>query len=70
MATQCENKLLKKVNLFDVYDGDKLPQGKKSYALSFILQNDIKTLTDKQIDKVMDKLKKVFQEKAGAEIRM
>ncbi len=70
LATQCENKLLKKVNLFDVYEGNKLPQGKKSYALSFILQNDIKTLTDKQIDKVMDKLIKVFQEKAGAEIRM
>jgi phenylalanyl-tRNA synthetase beta chain len=70
LATQCENKLLKKVNLFDVYEGNKLPKGKKSYALSFILQNDIKTLTDKQIDKVMDKLIKVFQEKAGAEIRM
>ena len=70
LANQCENKLLKKVNLFDVYEGNKLPQGKKSYALSFILQNEIKTLTDKQIDKVMEKLKKVFQEKAGAEIRM
>ena len=55
--------MLKKVNLFDVYDGNKLPQGKKSYALSFILQNDIKTLTDKQIDKVMDKLKKYFKRK-------
>lgn len=70
LATQCENKLLKKVNLFDVYEGNKLPQGKKSYALSFTLQNNLKTLTDKQIDKVMDKLIKVFQEKAGAEIRM
>ena len=70
LANQCENKLLKSINLFDVYKGDKLPKGKKSYALSFVLQDENKTLTEKQIDIVMDKLMKVFQEKAGAEIRM
>ncbi len=70
LANQCENQLLKSVNLFDVYEGDKLPKGKKSYALSFVLQDENKTLTDKHIDKVMDKLMKAFQEKAGAEIRM
>lgn len=70
LANQCENKLLKSINLFDVYEGDKLPKGKKSYALSFVLQDDNKTLTDKNIDKVIEKLIKVFQDKAGAEIRM
>ena len=70
MANQCENQLLKSINLFDVYEGNKLPKGKKSYALSFVLQDENKTLTDKHIDKVMDKLIKAFQEKAGAEIRM
>jgi phenylalanyl-tRNA synthetase beta chain len=70
LANQCENQLIKSINLFDVYEGDKLPKGKKSYALSFTLQDEQKTLTDKHIDKVMDKLMKAFQEKAGAEIRM
>lgn len=70
LANQCENQLLKSVNLFDVYEGEKLAEGKKSYALSFTLQDDQKTLTDKHIDKVMNKLIKAFQEKAGAEIRM
>ena len=70
LANQCENQLLKSINLFDVYQGNKLPKGKKSYALSFILQDENKTLTEKHIDKVMDKLMKAFQEKAGAEIIM
>ena len=70
IANQCENQLIKSVNLFDVYEGDELPEGKKSYALSFVLQDENKTLTDTQIDKAIDKLKKVFKEKAGAEIRM
>ncbi|MGY8951417.1 MAG: phenylalanine--tRNA ligase subunit beta, partial [Flavobacteriales bacterium] len=56
IAKQTENKILKSVNLFDVYEGDKLPEGKKSYALSFILEDNTKTLTDKYIDKVMNKL--------------
>jgi phenylalanyl-tRNA synthetase beta chain len=69
IAKQADNKILKSVNLFDVYEGDKLPEGKKSYALSFIMADDTKTLTDKYVDKVMDKLMSSFTEKAGAEIR-
>lgn len=69
LAFQSEKSLLKTVNLFDVYEGDKLPKGKKSYALSFILQDESATLTDKQIEKIMEKLMKTYQEKAGAEIR-
>ncbi len=69
LAFQAERSLLKKVNLFDVYEGDKIESGKKSYALSFILQDENATLTDKQIDKVMEKLQKIFEEKAGAKIR-
>ena len=69
LAYQSEKNMLKNVNLFDVYEGDKLPAGKKSYALSFILQDDTATLTDKQIEKIMEKLIKTYQEKAGAEIR-
>ena len=69
LAYQSEKSILKSVNLFDVYEGDKLPSDKKSYALSFMLQDETATLTDKQIEKTMDKLMKVFKEKAGAEIR-
>ncbi|MCW3084520.1 MAG: phenylalanyl-tRNA synthetase, beta subunit [Bacteroidetes bacterium] len=69
LAYQSEKALLKSVNLFDVYEGDKLPAGKKSYALSFIIQDENATLTDKQIEKIMEKLMKTYQEKAGAEIR-
>jgi len=66
---QTEKKLLKEVTLFDVYTGDKLPQGKKSYALSFTLQDDKKTLTDKQIDKIMNKLQQRFARDFNAELR-
>lgn len=69
IAYQTEKTLLKNVNLFDIYEGEKLPKGKKSYALSFILQDENATLTDKQIEKIMEKLMKTYQEKAGAEIR-
>ena len=69
LAYQSEKQLLKNVNLFDVYEGDKLPEGKKSYALSFTLQDDSATLTDKQIEKIMEKLMKTYQDKVGAEIR-
>jgi len=69
LAYQSERNILKRVNLFDVYEGDKLPSGKKSYALSFILQDENATLTDKQIEKIMEKLMKTYQEKVGAEIR-
>ncbi len=69
LAFQSEKNILKNVNLFDVYEGDKLPQGKKSYALSFTLLDENATLTDKQIEKIMEKLMKTYQEKVGAEIR-
>ncbi len=69
IATQTEKLLLKDVNLFDVYQGEKLPDGKKSYAVSFILQDEYKTLTDNQIDKIMDKLQSNFESKLGAELR-
>ena len=69
LAFQAEKGLLKNVNLFDVYEGDKLPEGKKSYALSFTLLDENATLTDKQIEKIMEKLIKTYQEKVGAEIR-
>jgi len=69
LAYQSEKNILKSVNLFDVYEGDKLPAEKKSYALSFVLQDESATLTDKQIEKIMEKLIKIFKEKVGAEIR-
>jgi len=68
-AFQSERKLLKNVDLFDVYVGDKLPKGKKSYALSFILQDENKTLNDKQIDKIMSKLQQGFIKEFNAELR-
>src|SRR5690606_30054784 len=69
IAVQSENKLLKDVNLFDVYEGDKLPSGKKSYAVSFTLQDNEKTLTDKQIDQIMNKLQQNFEKQLNAELR-
>ncbi len=68
-AYQSERNLLKDVDLFDVYEGDKLPEGKKSYALSFILQDEGKTLNDKQIDKVMQKLQQSFEKSYNAVLR-
>lgn len=69
IAQRSERKLLKEVNVFDVYQGDKLPAGKKSYAISFTLQDEEKTLTDKAIDAIMQKLIHNFGKEAGAEIR-
>ncbi|NNK87061.1 MAG: phenylalanine--tRNA ligase subunit beta, partial [Flavobacteriaceae bacterium] len=69
IARKTERKLLKSVNLFDVYQGGKLPKGKKSYAVSFILQDKKKTLTDKQIDKIMARLQANFEKEVGAELR-
>jgi phenylalanyl-tRNA synthetase beta chain len=69
IAQKTEKNLLKEVNVFDVYEGDKLPEGKKSYALSFVLQDEEKTLTDKQIDGIMQKLILNFEKEAGAVIR-
>jgi phenylalanyl-tRNA synthetase beta chain len=69
IARQVDNKVLKSVNLFDEYEGDKLPEGKKSYALAFTMSDDTQTLTDKYVDKVMEKLMNSFKEQVGAEIR-
>ncbi|MBB5397578.1 phenylalanine--tRNA ligase subunit beta [Mucilaginibacter sp. AK015] len=69
IAGRTDKKLLKEVNVFDVYQGDKLPAGKKSYALSFTLQDTEKTLTDKAIDTLMQKLIYNLGKEAGAEIR-
>ncbi|HEY2582531.1 MAG TPA: phenylalanine--tRNA ligase subunit beta [Mucilaginibacter sp.] len=69
IAQKAERKLLQDVNVFDVYEGDKLPAGKKSYALSFILQDNEKTLTDKAIDAIMQKIIYNLGKEAGAEIR-
>ena len=70
LAWQTEKNLLLEVNLFDVYEGEKLGNDKKSYAVSFILQNFEATLTDVQIEKIMEKLTKVYAEKLGATIRI
>ena len=69
IARQTEKKLLKSVELFDVYEGKNLPDGKKSYAVNFILQDESKTLTDKQIDAIMTKLINNLKQKLGAELR-
>lgn len=69
VALQTEKKLLRRVGLFDVYEGKNLPEGKKSYALSFILQDESKTLTDQQIDRIMDNLVKAFDRSFGAQLR-
>ena len=68
-AFKTEQKLLKEVQLFDVYTGKKLPKGKKSYALSFYLQDVKKTLTDGQIDTIMKKLQQAFEKEFSAELR-
>ena len=60
---------LKEVDLFDVYQGKNLPKGKKSYAVSFTIQDENKTLTDNQIDKIMGKLQANFEQQLGAELR-
>ena len=69
IARQTEKKLLKKVELFDVYEGDKLPAGKKSYAVNFILQDEEKTMGDKQIDAIMQKLIANIKKQLNAELR-
>lgn len=69
IARQSERKLLKRVELFDVYEGKNLPAGKKSYAVNFILQDEQKTLNDKQIDAIMQKMIQNLKKKIGAELR-
>ena len=69
LAKQTDNKVLTDINLFDVYKGKNLPEGKKSYAVSFTLKDENKTLTEKQIDKIMSKLQQKFENEIGAELR-
>lgn len=70
IAEESERKLLKEVSLFDVYEGKNLPAGKKSYAVSFYLQDETKTLNDKQIDAIMQKIRKNLESKLGASLRL
>ncbi|WGD34194.1 phenylalanine--tRNA ligase subunit beta [Olleya sp. YS] len=69
IAKKTEKQLLKNVNLFDVYQGKNLPNGKKSYAVSFTFLDDRQTLTDKTVDKIMNKLQNNFERELGAELR-
>lgn len=69
LAFKTEKSLLKNVNLFDVYEGKNLPEGKKSYAVSFVIQNENSTLTDSQIDKIVSNLTKSFEKELQAELR-
>lgn len=69
LAFQVERQLLTGIKLFDVYTGKNLPNGKKSYAVNFTLQDQNKTLTDKNIERIMSKLQKTFTEKLGAQLR-
>ena len=69
IAYETERRLLKDVFLFDVYEGKNLGADKKSYAVSFILQDKEKTLTDNQIDSIMNKLIKAYETKLGASVR-
>ncbi|MCE5206067.1 MAG: phenylalanine--tRNA ligase subunit beta [Porphyromonadaceae bacterium] len=69
IALKSEKKLLKEVTLFDVYEGKNLPEGKKSYAVNFLLQDEEKTLNDKQIDTVMQKIRQNLEKEIGAQLR-
>ena len=69
IAYQTEKKLLKAVRLFDVYEGKNLPAGKKSYAVNFIIQDNDKTLNDKQIDSILQKLIQQLTKQLDAELR-
>ena len=69
VAKKSEKKLLKEISLFDVYEGKNLPADKKSYAVNFVLQDEEKTLNDKQIDAVMQKIQQNLQKELGAQLR-
>ncbi len=68
-AVRAEKKLLKAVGLFDVYEGDKLPEGKKSYALSFVIEDTSKTLTDTEIERIMNNISAALTKATGAQVR-
>ena len=69
IAKNVNSSFLKDINLFDVYSGDKLPENKKSYAISFVFEDNSKTLTDHQVDEIMNKLIEEYKKSVGAEIR-
>ncbi len=69
IARNTDKKLLEEINLFDVYEGENLPEDKKSYAVSFTFRDRYKTLTDKQVDKIMNKLQQEFKSQLKAELR-
>jgi phenylalanyl-tRNA synthetase beta chain len=69
IAFKVEKSILREVNLFDVYESDSLGENKKSYTVSFILRDDLKTLTDKNIDKVMNNLIRSYGQELNAQIR-
>lgn len=69
VASKTLGKIVNEINIFDVYEGDKLPEGKKSYAVSFVLQDNTKTMTEKDIVSAMDKLVKAYQNQLGGELR-
>ena len=68
-AMKTERKLLKNVYIFDIYKGSNIAEGKKSYALSFILQDESKTLTDKVIDKTMNRILRVYEQQFNVQLR-
>ena len=69
IANKADKKILKDINLFDVYEGDKLEEGKKSYAVSFTFQDAEKTLKDAQIDAIMNKIQSNLEKELGAQLR-
>jgi phenylalanyl-tRNA synthetase beta chain len=69
ISRQAERKLLKHVELFDVYEGKGLPAGKKSYAVAFTLQDEVKTMSDKQIEKSMTRIVEALKQQLGAQLR-
>ena len=69
IALKTEKNILNSIELFDVYEGDKLPKGKKSYGVSFYFQDSKKTLTDKYVDRIMGKLQNQFEKELGAQLR-
>ena len=69
VATQFGSRHIKKISLFDVYEGDKLPENKKQYALNFVLQHPDKTLTEEDINKIMSKLLSALERECGATLR-
>ena len=69
VAMAAENKLLQEMSLFDVYEGDKIPEGKKQYAMSFILMSPTATLTDKAIEKAMARIQQAIEKELNGVLR-